>query len=247
MLTRAAAVWRKESLEALRENGSSRGSIIRLTILVILGGVIGWQAGEVLGSSAILPFVGLLVGFTVTIPVVADSFAGERERHTLEAMFATPLTGFDIVVGKFLASMTAACICIPVLLVIVVCAGAMKTGGQLFSEHALPGLVAGSAVLSLGTAALLGAVGMQVSLRASSTRNALQGITLAVFCLFVIPRLLSSVFHFAFLDTATHIVTQMGVFVAELSALALFLTVTCILLAYNVRTCEQIRALGATR
>lgn len=36
--------------------------------------------------------------------IATDSFAGEKERNTLEALLATPLTDSELLVGKILVS-----------------------------------------------------------------------------------------------------------------------------------------------
>jgi ABC-2 type transport system permease protein len=46
----------------------------------------------------------LLVPLIVATVIAADSFAGERERGTLEALLHTPTTDRELLVGKFLAS-----------------------------------------------------------------------------------------------------------------------------------------------
>ena len=54
-------------------------------------------------SNFATPFQALsfaVVPFVLTIPIIADSIAGERERHTLETLLATRLTEADILLGK---------------------------------------------------------------------------------------------------------------------------------------------------
>jgi len=46
----------------------------------------------------------ITVGLFIALIIGADSFSGERERSTLEALLLTPASRRQIVVGKFLAS-----------------------------------------------------------------------------------------------------------------------------------------------
>jgi ABC-2 type transport system permease protein len=46
----------------------------------------------------------LLVPLVVATVIAADSFAGERERGTLEALLHTPTTDRELLTGKFLAA-----------------------------------------------------------------------------------------------------------------------------------------------
>ncbi len=54
-----------------------------------------------------LPFAGLMMGFiptTFSLVIALESFVGERERKSLEALLATPIDDRELYAGKFLAS-----------------------------------------------------------------------------------------------------------------------------------------------
>jgi ABC-2 type transport system permease protein len=92
-------VW-KEWKDALFQGGWR--AWIRPVLLI---GIIG-VAWPLLGKAAWMNLsplqivVVLWVAFFVTISIIADSIAGERERHTLETLLASRITDRSILVGK---------------------------------------------------------------------------------------------------------------------------------------------------
>lgn len=75
------------------------------------------------GQAAYIATVYLLAGFFLIIPTMvavvlaANSFAGEKERHTLEGVLYTPVTDTALVVGKILGAV------LPAVVVAWVCFG----------------------------------------------------------------------------------------------------------------------------
>lgn len=82
-------------------------------------------AGEltVQGQAAYIATVYLFAGFFLIIPTMvavvlaANSFAGEKERHTLEGVLYTPVSDTELVVGKILSAV------LPAVIVSWVCFG----------------------------------------------------------------------------------------------------------------------------
>lgn len=238
------AILYKEVCEIARENGSSKGSLLRLAMLAALGVASGWQSGLTLATGPLLPLFGALIGFTVTIPSVADSFAGERERHTLESLFATPLSDVALVVGKLAACVAVALIAVPIFISLAVVAAASKSGGAVLRQTGLASVTIGSFVLAMIAALLVGAVGLQVSLRAATVRNALQGITLGILALVGIPRVaigLTGWSPSAFLGTVGE---RFGIEAVVALVLAVLLVVIIAGVAIDVRTCRRVRLQG---
>ncbi len=65
--------------------------------------------GAPLIAERLIPFLLMVVGFfpiSVSLVVALESFAGERERLSLEPLLATPLSDAQLYVGKMLASLT---------------------------------------------------------------------------------------------------------------------------------------------
>ncbi len=87
--------------------------LLTLGLPAVLVAATGWALGfvasaEVLGR--LVPFVGLLVGFvpaSFALITAIESFVGERERNSLEALLAMPLDDRQLYTGKLLAALLA--------------------------------------------------------------------------------------------------------------------------------------------
>lgn len=79
------------------------------TLVAAMGWALGFVASaEVLGR--LVPFVGVLVGFvpaSFALITAIESFVGERERNSLEALLAMPLDDRQLYLGKLLAALLA--------------------------------------------------------------------------------------------------------------------------------------------
>jgi ABC-2 type transport system permease protein len=186
MLTDILTVAIKEirELPYLRRDKSRTNLFSLLIFIGVFGIFLPLQSGEGWVTSpftllywAWLPF--MLVGTTMV-----DAFAGERERHTLETLLASRLSDRAILFGKILAGvvyglgMTLVCILVG-LLTINVAFG--RAGLLLFPAGIALGILA--VVLLIST--LASGLGVLVSLRAASVRQAQQTFTIAYFVLFI--------------------------------------------------------------
>lgn len=166
------------------------GGWITLVTLAAFAGLIGvllpWQLGP---SWVKAPWVFLLwlwMPLFLVTTVTADTFAGERERHTLETLLATRLPDGAILTGKVLAAVSwvwgATMLCVP--LGVVTLNLTHGSEGPLLYKPAVAAGIAGVTLL----AALLGAaMGVLVSLRVASVRQAQQVLAIAVMVLFLAP------------------------------------------------------------
>jgi ABC-2 type transport system permease protein len=95
----STVIW-KETKE-LFSQGGILGYLTPL-ILLAVGGVvyplISWSSWMQLGSLEI-PFI-LFLTYQLIVASAADSFAGERERHTLETLLASRMPDHAILLGK---------------------------------------------------------------------------------------------------------------------------------------------------
>jgi len=95
-------IW-KEWKELIARSSRSRGETVKtIAILAVILGITLWRASFFLNNlgSLLVPsfvLVQLLGG------LMADSFAGERERHTLETLLASRLSDLAILIGKIMA------------------------------------------------------------------------------------------------------------------------------------------------
>ncbi len=171
-------MWR-EWKELLLSQGSLRGGLLVLVVTICVFGILfplqegsGWvESPLVLINAVWLPFF-LVNG------MVADSFAGERERKTLETLLASRLSDRAILFGKIGAAISygwgLALISASLALIAV---NVAYGNGQLRLYSPMIGL--GIVVLSLLGAGLAASSGVLVSLRASTVRQAYQQLSLA--------------------------------------------------------------------
>jgi ABC-2 type transport system permease protein len=158
------------------------------------------------------------------IASVADTFAGERERHTLETLLASRLPDRAIVIGKvFVVVGQAWGVMMIGALLALLTVNLFKNEGELVF---FPAAVAfGLVFLSLLGSIFIAAIGVGVSMRAATVRQAYQRIAIPLFLIVVVPGLAMSLLPgnmLAYLYSPEFAQNSLGVFVLAL-ALALFL------------------------
>ena len=98
-------IW-KEAKEYTQQRGSSRGTALMIVVpLLILGIVMPLQFGKAWIQSPVSLIAWAWIPLLLAIQIIADSIAGERERHTLETLLASRLSDTAILLGKLFASM----------------------------------------------------------------------------------------------------------------------------------------------
>jgi len=179
-------VMRKEWKEIMALGGAYRGRFQLVVLLGVLGILLPLQMGVawvnspgVVGAWGWVPM--MLVG-----AVIADSFAGERERHTLETLLASRLSDAAILFGKIGAAVSYGWLVTLVALVLglITVNVAHREQGLLFFPWTL---ALSAVVLSFLGAGLASASGVLVSLRAQTVRQAQQTLNIAMMVLFFVP------------------------------------------------------------
>ena len=173
-------MW-KEYKGLLRSSGSRWKSIAILVTPIALFGVIfpiqfqeDWLAGYwSLAVAVVTPI--MLIATTIS-----ESFAGERERHTLETLLASRLPDRAILLGKLFASLLFGWgMTLFLLVVSLVTVNVFGGRGQFrFYQPAIFWLDIVSSMLVSG---LVSSLGILISLRAPTVQNAAQTIMLALF------------------------------------------------------------------
>ena len=183
VLTVAWKEWR----ELLQLGGSHRGGRFSLAILVgVFGVFLPLQAGAEWVESPASVFYWGWVPLMLVGSAVADSFAGERERHTLETLLASRLPDRAILLGKILAAVTYGWGLVMVMLVLslITVNLAARTGPLLMFPWRF---AVGAPLLALLGAGLAATAGVLVSLRASTVRQAAQTLNIGMLLLIFIP------------------------------------------------------------
>lgn len=187
MTREIAVVMRKELKEVGSEGGGwRRGRFTPLVGLTVAGVFFPLNFGVRYVRPDVMMVMGVVLPVLFVLPIVADSFAGERERHTLETLLATRLPDKAILFGKLAAIVAYAF----VLTVLSLAVG--LTSVNIAHAEARPLLVAPSLLLgvlleSILTATLLTGIGLLISLGAATVRQAQQRVGLVLLVPMIIP------------------------------------------------------------
>ena len=177
-------IW-KETKEILGQKGRFKGGKTGLLIfLAVFGIFMPLQNGPEWIRSPLVMIYWAWVPFLLASGVVADSFAGERERHTLETLLASRLPDRAILAGKIGAAvlyawgLTLTCVLAGAVAINIV----HGRGRVLF--YAAP-VAAGIFSLTFLVALLASGLGVLVSLRAATVRQAQQAFSVAFLLIFI--------------------------------------------------------------
>lgn len=187
MLTDIWAVMRKELQELLLQRTNVRGNLrggwlILLVMLGIFGVFLPLRSGPAWLRSPVDLLLWAWVPLFLVSSVTADSFAGERERHTLETLLASRLSDRDIFFGKVAALVAYGWgLALLNILIGLIAVNLAYAGGHLLLYPI--DLASGGVALSLLEAGLSAAGGTLISLRASTVRQAIQTTTIALMLL----------------------------------------------------------------
>jgi ABC-2 type transport system permease protein len=179
------AVFWKEWKEILLQRSAGGGGLRPLIVVGVIGILLPVQMGpqRFFGLQPLLMVT--IVSLAAISAVVADAFAGEKERHTLETLLASRLPDSAILFGKM-----AACLAYGWLIsIITIVLGIITVNVANWNGHLLLyrdtaswlGLIFGPPLLGAGVTA----AGVFVSLRAATVRNAQQTLSLALVVIFL--------------------------------------------------------------
>jgi ABC-2 type transport system permease protein len=126
-----------------------------------------------------------------SLGIITSAIAGEREAHTLETLLASRLSDSAILIGKMMAAVLYGwgLMFISVMVGVVVVNVAFIDGP--FQFYAWKPFLAGQAVVFL-IAVLFSALGVMVSLKAPTARQAYQRLSIAMLVLYIGPMMIFS-------------------------------------------------------
>jgi ABC-2 type transport system permease protein len=188
-VTDILTVARKELREIIG-GGSGRKSLIREIFFVFLFGVFfPLSQAEAWRSGAVPTVFVFMIPLFLAGPYIADTFAGERERKTLETLLATRLPDSSIYLGKILAVCTYAwavtqLILLASLIALNLAGGAAAEGAGSGRWFVYPTPVwVGALAGSYASALFISGIGTFISLRSETVRSAHQAMMLPLFVL----------------------------------------------------------------
>jgi len=190
MITDILTVMGKEFKEIFLLRGSVRSTLINLAILLGLAGVVfPLQMGALWLTNPTGILTWSWLPLFLVMGIVADSFAGERERHTLETLLASRLPDRAILFGKISAAVLYGWgMAVLAILIGAVTVNIAYPGGGL--KFYPLNIFAGAVALSLLAALLISSIGVLVSLRSATTRQAYQKMSLAFLAVWMLPLVL---------------------------------------------------------
>ena len=244
MISDLLTVMRKEGLELLHLRGSARSTfLITVFPILILGIIFPLQFGRAWAESPVTLIAWAWIPLIFTAAIIADSIAGERERHTLETLLASRLPDRAILFGKLLTSMLYS-ISITALIVFT---GMITVNIAHFDEGiVLPDpryLLAGLAVCALGTG-FASSVGILISLRAATVRQAQQTLSFGIIIMAILPGLLVNALPVEMKTRITIFFDNMDLMQAGLAAAAFFLLLDGVLVALAVKRFRRTKLMG---
>jgi ABC-2 type transport system permease protein len=161
-------LWKEVKEEII----SNKQVLLGLLVTVpVFGMMLPWSMGRAFVEEPYLLIFLSLIPLVMVINILTDSFAGERERHTLESLLATQLSDHAILCGKILAAVAYAWgATILVIATGLITVNVVYGQGQLLLFSPLAGLLI--ILITLLLSILITSAGVLVSLRASTVRQA---------------------------------------------------------------------------
>ena len=179
-------VW-KEFRELAAMQGSLKGGLIRYGITFgIMGIYLPMNFGRSLVEMPYFLFIYVWTTMFMGIGIVLDSFAGERERHTLKTLLASRLADRSILYGKIIAAVLYGFGMTLVLIVL-----GLVTVNVAFWKRQIsvfpPEIFAFALVAALLVNVFFTALGVLVSLRAPTVRQGSETLMVAIIAIAVVP------------------------------------------------------------
>lgn len=166
-----------------------RGGLSALVVVFMLGIVTPLQLGPTwISSPLMLAYWPILAGSMVST-LISDAIAGERERHTLETLLATRLPDSAILIGKVVAAVMYGYVFAIMNIVVGWIVLNLRHPGDGIILMPLKQVAALIVLIGLNCLFLSG-VGVFVSLRASTVRQAQQAFGVIMLVIFFGPALL---------------------------------------------------------
>jgi ABC-2 type transport system permease protein len=178
-------MW-KESKGMLRYSDSRWKAIVTLlTPIAVFGVIFPIQFREAWLTSLWPVAVSVFTPLLLIATTIAESFAGERERHTLETLLASRLPDRSILLGKLLTSMLFGWgMTFFLLMVSLVVVNLLERGKGLHFYQ--PAIFAINILLSWLVSGMVASLGVLISLRAPTVQSATQTLVLMLFMPFLL-------------------------------------------------------------
>ena len=186
MMREIGVVMRKELKEMGVEGGGRRGRLTPIVGVIVAGVVLPLNFGVKYVLPGTMMAMGVILPLLFVLPIVADTFAGERERHTLETLLATRLPDHAILFGKVAAIVGYAFVLSVVALILGVVA--VNVAHPEARPLLAPTLTYATTLVEIVLAAtLMTGIGVLISLGAPTVRQAQQRFSMVLLVPMLIP------------------------------------------------------------
>ncbi len=187
MISDIATIMWKEWREFFLQRGSARATALNLLLMAVVFGVfLPLQSGRAWVESPISLLAWVWLPLFLVTSLIADSFAGERERHTLETLLASRLSDRAILFGKVGAAIGyALAMTVALLGVALVTVNASTWTGKALLYPLTT--VIGALVIGVFGTGLVAGLGVLLSLRAATVRQAAQSLSIGILLLVWMP------------------------------------------------------------
>jgi ABC-2 type transport system permease protein len=218
----------------------SRGSRLRamLNLLVPLGLVAIWfpvaEGPDWVSSPVAL--TALLIPMLLVATTVPDSFAGERERHTLSTLLASRLPDRAILFGKLAVAVAYGWIVALIAIVVAL----LTVNVAHWQGHVIlysPAVIVADVVLTFQMAMLVAGVGILISLRAASVQAAQQLLV----TIMLVPPIVLAVILTAFHKQIASALGGLSFMEAVLIAMGVLIVVDVIFLLIDIARFQRAR------
>jgi ABC-2 type transport system permease protein len=183
-----AVLW-KEWRENILQYGSVRRWLLNMLLLIgVIGIFMPLQFGRMTIESLFL-LMWIWMPMLNVVTLIADSIAGERERHTLETLLASRLPDQAIVLGKITVIVVQSWLVMLASAVLaLVTVNLFKREGPELILYPAP-VAFGILVLPLLLGVLVAGVGVLASMHAATVRQAYQRMAILLVAVVVVPSL----------------------------------------------------------
>lgn len=188
-----AVLW-KELQETVLQRRGINGQTIPLSILILLGGVVtplllhmagvASKAEVVVITGSITMVFMVMGGILYAVSTAVDAIAGERERHTLETLIASPASDAALVTGKILAIVLVGFLTAVVLAVVSSATLLVMYGPDDASPHLVIAVLGPFA--SIPAALFMASLAFLISYKAKTVKTAQSVLGLTMFPLFMV-------------------------------------------------------------
>lgn len=194
MLDGMLTVLWKERKSLLRHKGSRTRFVLLLLSPVLLATFFAWQWGS--GWMSQIPPLALsvIVPLILVSVLIPESFAGEREHHTLGTLLASCLPDRAILFGKMVLPVAVGWLATILFLLLSMVVVNLTNGESGFLFFSTP-IALGSLALSFLTSTLIAGAGVLVSQRAETVQQAAQVLITIFLAPFVVLQVVPLLFR----------------------------------------------------